>query len=78
MLIFKKKMKGEPEGIKLLGLSVLNFYQECTAVPDRQHGDISFMAKAILTRDLISQVSQRCPKGCPISSEKENGTEKAI
>ncbi len=46
------------------------FLQECTAVPDRRHGDVSFMAKAISTRDLISQVSQRCPEGCPIPSEK--------
>ena len=28
------------------------------------------MAKAISTRDLISQVSQKCPEGCPIPSEK--------
>ena len=46
------------------------YLQECTAVPDRRHGDISFMAKAISTRDLITQVSQKCPEGCAIPSEK--------
>jgi hypothetical protein len=46
------------------------YLQECTAVPDRRHGDISFMAKAISTRDLIDQVSQQCPEGCAIPSEK--------
>lgn len=39
------------------------YLQECTAVPDRHHGDISFMARAILTRDLIDQVSQKCLEG---------------
>ena len=46
------------------------YLQECTAVPDRRHGDVSFMAKAISTRDLIAQVSQKCPEGCAIPSEK--------
>ena len=46
------------------------YLQECTAVPDRRHGDVSFMAKAISTRDLIAQVSQRCPEGCAIPSVK--------
>lgn len=42
--------------------------QETTAVPDRRHGEISYMAKAISTRDLISQVSAKCPQGTPIPS----------
>lgn len=46
------------------------YLQECTAVPDQRHGDVSFMARAISTRDLINQVSQMCPEGCAIPSEK--------
>ena len=44
------------------------YLQECTAVPDRRHGEISFMAKVISTRDLIGQVSEKCPAGTPIPS----------
>ena len=46
------------------------YLQECTAVPDRRHSEATFMAKAISTRDLITQVSRNCPEGCPIPSEK--------
>ena len=47
------------------------YLQECTAVPDRRHGEASFMAKAISTTDLINHSSsQRCPEGYPIPSEK--------
>ena len=46
------------------------YLQECTAVPDRRHGEATFMAKAISTRELITQVSRNCPEGCPIPSEK--------
>ena len=41
------------------------YLEECTAVPDRRHGEINFMARAISARDLISQVSQKCRKDVP-------------
>ena len=44
------------------------FLQEATAVPDRRHGEISYMARAVSTRDLIAQVSPKCPPGTPIPS----------
>ena len=45
------------------------FLQECTAVQERRHGETCFMARAISVRDLIDQVSSRCPEGTPIPSE---------
>ena len=39
-------------------------------MPDRRHGDVNFMAKVISTRDLITQVSQRCPEECATPSVK--------
>ena len=45
------------------------FISECSAVPERRHGEVCFMAKAISVRDLINQVSKRCPPETPIPSE---------
>ena len=45
------------------------YISECTAVPKRRHGDICFMSKALSVRDLINQVSKRCPPAEPIPSE---------
>ena len=45
------------------------YISECTAVPERRHGDICFMSKALSVRDLINQVSKRCPPAAPIPSE---------
>ena len=45
------------------------YLAECTAVPDRRHGEVLFMAAALSVRDLISQVSAKCPANTPIPSE---------
>jgi hypothetical protein len=45
------------------------YISECTAIPERRHGEVCFMAKAISVRDLVNQVSKRCPPGAPIPSE---------
>ena len=45
------------------------FLQECTAVHECRHGETCFMARAISVRDLIDQVTSRCPEGTPIPSE---------
>ena len=45
------------------------YISECTAVPERRHGDVCFMATAISVRDLISQVTKICPPETPILSE---------
>ena len=45
------------------------YISKCTAVPERRHGEVCFMAKAISVRDLINQVSKRCPPVAPIPSE---------
>ena len=45
------------------------YISECSAVPERRHGEVCFMAKAISVRDLISQVSKRCPPETTIPSE---------
>ena len=45
------------------------FLQETTAVHERRHGDTCFMAKAISVRDLLTQITCRCPEGTQIPSE---------
>ena len=45
------------------------YLSETSAVQERRHGDICFMAKAISVRDLIEQVSKRCEPGTPIPSD---------
>ena len=45
------------------------YISECSAVPERCHGEVCFMAKAISVRDLINQISKQCPPGTPVPSE---------
>jgi hypothetical protein len=45
------------------------FISESTAVPDRRHGEVCFMAKAISVRDLKAEVSKRRQPETPIPSE---------
>ena len=55
------------------------FWEECrkyledtveTAVDDRRHGETTHLAKAISVRDLLQQVSARCPEGTEIPSKQ--------
>ena len=45
------------------------FLSECTAVHERRHDTVVFMAKAISIRDLLQEVSKLCPTGTPIPSK---------
>lgn len=45
------------------------YLNESTAVQDRRHGLVTYMAKAISVRDLIDEVSKMCPSE-PIPSEQ--------
>ncbi len=45
------------------------YLSESSAVPERRHGEVCFMAKAISVRDLIQQVSKRCGANTPIPSD---------
>ena len=51
------------------------FWEECrkylaeevdTAVDERRHGEVSHLSKALSVRDLLDQVSARCPEGVSI------------
>lgn len=53
------------------------FWEECrryledeTAVDDRRHGEQTHLAKAISARDLLEEVSKRCPEGTAIPSKQ--------
>lgn len=53
------------------------FWEECkkyledeTAVDDRRHGEHTHLAKAISARDLLEQVTKRCPDGTAIPSKQ--------
>jgi len=46
------------------------YLQEVTAVHERQHDQVTYLAAAISVRDLIEQVKKRCPEGAPIPSEQ--------
>ena len=43
-----------------------SYLQDCTAVHERHHDSVVYMAKAISVRDLIEQVKQGCPDGTPM------------
>lgn len=45
------------------------YLNESTAVQERRHGNVTFMAKAISVRDLIQEVSKMCPSA-PIPSNQ--------
>ena len=44
------------------------FLQECTAVHERRHDTATYLARALSVRDLVEQVSKKCPPGTPIPS----------
>ena len=46
------------------------FLNECTAVHERRHETVTYMAKAISVRDLVEQVAKKCPYGTPVPSEQ--------
>ena len=54
------------------------FWEECSriiqegigqAVDDRRHQEVTHLATAMSVPDPISEISKRCPEGCPIPSE---------
>ena len=47
-----------------------SFLQDCTAVHERRHGNATYLARAISVRDLVEQVSKKCPPGTPIPSHQ--------
>ena len=68
----REENEGRTGKYNIFWTNCTEYLQQCSAVPDRRHGEVSFRAKAISTRDLICQVSQRCPEGCPIPSVNLN------
>ena len=47
-----------------------SYLQECTAVHERRHDSATYLARAISVRDLVEQVSKKCPPGTPIPSQQ--------
>ena len=47
---------------RLSSSSNLALLREFTAVQERRHGDVTYMAKAISVNDLIQEVSKMCPE----------------
>ena len=45
------------------------YLSTCTAVHERRHDTVTFMAKAISVRDLIQEVTKLCPEGTPVPSQ---------
>ena len=45
------------------------YLSNCTAVHERRHDTVTFMAKAISVRDLIQEVTKLCPEGTSIPSQ---------
>ena len=45
-----------------------SFLQECTAVHERRHDSTTYLARALSVRDLVEQVSKKCPPGTPLPS----------
>ena len=47
-----------------------SYLQECTAVHERRHDSATYLTKALSVRDLVEQVSKKCPPGTPIPSQE--------
>ena len=54
------------------------FWSECKAylenvtevsVQERRHGEITYLASALSSRDMLEEVAKRCPEGTPVPSE---------
>ena len=41
-----------------------------TPVDERRHGEVTHLAKALSTRDLLNQVAKQCPVGVPVPSKQ--------
>ena len=46
-----------------------SYLQECTAVHERRYDSATYLAKALSVRDLVEQVSKKCPPGTPINAQ---------
>ncbi len=46
------------------------YLDECTAVHERRHESVTYMARAMSVRDLVEQVSKTCPEGTPVPSQQ--------
>ena len=61
--------EGAASKYKLFRDKCSEYISKCTAVPERRHGDVCFMATVISVRDLTVQVTKKCLPGTPIQSE---------
>ena len=59
----------QTDKFKLFWDCMEKYLSETTAVQERCHGDVTFMAKAISVRDLTQEVSKMCPEE-PVPSEQ--------
>ena len=64
--------KGRPPIYEYFWEECRNFLEEEaeTAVDERRHGNVTHLAKALSTRDLLNNVAKRCPDGTPLPSEQ--------
>ena len=63
--------KGRPEKYSVFWEECQKYLENVTelAVQERRHGDTTYLAAALSARDLLTEVSNRCPEGTPVPSE---------
>ena len=61
--------KGHSSKFSMFWEKMNQYLNEASAVHERRHGQVTYLAKAISVRDLINQVSELCP-GEAIPSEQ--------
>lgn len=63
----REQSKGQSNKFALFWEKMKVYLNESSAVHERRHGDVIYMAKAISVRDTIEEVAQMCP-GEPVPS----------
>lgn len=62
--------RGHPTKYEYFWEQCKKYLEDETAADDRRHDEHTHLAKAISVRDLLEQVAERCPNGCPIPSKQ--------
>ncbi len=66
----REKNRSHSEKYKVFWEQCRIYLQDMSAVHERRHDHVTYLAAALSVRDLIEQVEQRCPEGTQISSEQ--------
>ena len=69
MVDLRELNKGHSDMFAVFWEKMNVYLNESSAVHERRHGEVTYMAKAVSVRDLIQEVAKMCP-GEPVPSEQ--------